>query len=309
MKNKRGITLIALVITIIVLLVLSGVSLSLVLGENGVLNKAQNATIETKNAEEKEKIEMAVAAARAVGHGVINKENLENELSKVSNNVAFNEDIEEGWKYFIYGKNYSIYKNGKVEENVETEEDNRLLPTEYQQVEYIESTGTQYIDTEYFSNKDTMVDLSFSYVKSNNDAWSNGLIFGSADNDNGKPSYSIGISKGDSFFYRNSDSSESVTEGNIQKDVKYSLKTNSNNLIVDENNYTNSNMMVLSNVQKYTAYLFARHQPTLDGGSFSKIFGKIYYCKIYDFDILKRDFIPCYSNVSVTDAKGKEIEF
>ena len=40
MKNKRGITLITLVITIIVLLVLSGITLSLMLGENGVLQKA-----------------------------------------------------------------------------------------------------------------------------------------------------------------------------------------------------------------------------------------------------------------------------
>ena len=42
-KDKRGITLIGLVLTIIVLLVLAGVSLSLVLGDNGVLNKAKQA--------------------------------------------------------------------------------------------------------------------------------------------------------------------------------------------------------------------------------------------------------------------------
>ena len=76
MKNSKGITLIALVITIIVLLVLSGVSLSLVLGDNGVINKAQNATTETRNAEEKEKIEMAVAAAQTIGHGKLITENL-----------------------------------------------------------------------------------------------------------------------------------------------------------------------------------------------------------------------------------------
>ena len=40
MKTNKGLTLIALVITIIVLLILSGVSLSLTLGENGVINKA-----------------------------------------------------------------------------------------------------------------------------------------------------------------------------------------------------------------------------------------------------------------------------
>ena len=42
LKNK-GITLIALVITIIVLLILAGVSLSMISGENGILSKAQQA--------------------------------------------------------------------------------------------------------------------------------------------------------------------------------------------------------------------------------------------------------------------------
>ena len=43
MKNKKGITLIALVITIIVLLILAGVALSLVVGEDGIVERAINA--------------------------------------------------------------------------------------------------------------------------------------------------------------------------------------------------------------------------------------------------------------------------
>lgn len=42
-KNQKGITLIALVITIIILLILAGVSLNLVLGENGLIRRAQEA--------------------------------------------------------------------------------------------------------------------------------------------------------------------------------------------------------------------------------------------------------------------------
>ena len=41
--NEKGITLIALVVTIVVILILAGVSLSLVLGNNGVINKAHEA--------------------------------------------------------------------------------------------------------------------------------------------------------------------------------------------------------------------------------------------------------------------------
>lgn len=41
MKNQKGITLIALVITIIVLLILAGVSIAMLTGENGLLNKTK----------------------------------------------------------------------------------------------------------------------------------------------------------------------------------------------------------------------------------------------------------------------------
>lgn len=43
MRNQKGITLIALVITIIVLLILAGVAISLTIGNNGLFNRAQNA--------------------------------------------------------------------------------------------------------------------------------------------------------------------------------------------------------------------------------------------------------------------------
>ena len=61
MKNK-GITLIALVITIIVLLILAGISLSLTLGKNGILTKAREARIAQRDAEIEEELKMAYAA-------------------------------------------------------------------------------------------------------------------------------------------------------------------------------------------------------------------------------------------------------
>ena len=42
-KEMKGITLIALVITIVVLLILAGVSISLLLGDNGIITKAKEA--------------------------------------------------------------------------------------------------------------------------------------------------------------------------------------------------------------------------------------------------------------------------
>ena len=53
-KQTKGITLIALVITIIVLLILAGVSIAMLTGENGILSQAQKAKSETENAAKNE---------------------------------------------------------------------------------------------------------------------------------------------------------------------------------------------------------------------------------------------------------------
>lgn len=47
-KNKKGITIIALTITIIVLLILAGVSISMLVGDNKVLNKSEESKKETE---------------------------------------------------------------------------------------------------------------------------------------------------------------------------------------------------------------------------------------------------------------------
>ena len=65
MGDNKGITLVALVVTIIVLLILAGVTISLVLGQNGIIGKAQSAQTETEKAEIKEQVELAVADVRA----------------------------------------------------------------------------------------------------------------------------------------------------------------------------------------------------------------------------------------------------
>ena len=60
MRNNKGITLIALVITIIVLLILAGVSIAMLTGDNGILTQATNAKNNTKAAEVADKINMAL---------------------------------------------------------------------------------------------------------------------------------------------------------------------------------------------------------------------------------------------------------
>ena len=51
---NKGITLVALVVTIVVLLILAGVSINLVLGENGLINNAKEAKNKTTDATNEE---------------------------------------------------------------------------------------------------------------------------------------------------------------------------------------------------------------------------------------------------------------
>ena len=67
--DKKGITLIALVVTIVVLLILAGITISLVFGSNGVIQKAQDSKEQTKIGEMREKLEMAKVPVYADGNG------------------------------------------------------------------------------------------------------------------------------------------------------------------------------------------------------------------------------------------------
>ena len=89
-NEKRGITLIALVVTIIVLLILAGISISMLTGQNGVLNRAKGAKEEYSNSTEKEQVQLSYNSAitRKLGES-ITAEELQNELNEV---VGKNED-------------------------------------------------------------------------------------------------------------------------------------------------------------------------------------------------------------------------
>ena len=62
-KENKAITLIALVITIIVLLILAAVSIATLTGQNGILTKAGEAKTNTKKAEIEEQVRIAILAS------------------------------------------------------------------------------------------------------------------------------------------------------------------------------------------------------------------------------------------------------
>ena len=83
-QNKQtGITLVALVVTIVILLILAGVSLNLVLGENGIVRRANEARSRTRIASDQEAVQMAVFGIMLDGD--LTSQKLEDELNKTRN--------------------------------------------------------------------------------------------------------------------------------------------------------------------------------------------------------------------------------
>ena len=74
MKKNKGITLVALVVTIIILIILAGVSINLILGDNGIITMAKRA---------KENMEIAAQEENLM---------LDNLLSQIDETAAYNED-------------------------------------------------------------------------------------------------------------------------------------------------------------------------------------------------------------------------
>ena len=115
-NGKNGITLIALVITIIVLLILAGVTIATLTGDNGILTKAQNA--KEKNAQKtvEEQINLAVQASKINEGLVIDKDILEQELTNNGIEITKSENDELPWTVKKDGYVYTISENGEIKE-------------------------------------------------------------------------------------------------------------------------------------------------------------------------------------------------
>ena len=164
LKSKRGISLIVLVITIIVSLILAGVAISMIAGENGILNKAINAknTAAQKRIEEEEKLAQMKSPGKKKRDN--NNENDNEEVTLInSDNGEINITSVETAKL----SNFRICGNSN-EINLPVVNN---LPNGYTQLEYIQSTGQQYIDTGYAPNTNTEVYMKFSYTELVQTSW------------------------------------------------------------------------------------------------------------------------------------------
>ena len=155
----------------------------------------------------------------------------------------------------------------------------------YIPIEYLESTGTQYIDTAYSASNGFLSQIKLMILNNKRSA-----IFGSHNptepygrNDlllatGGSYSFEIGADYVHiTNFYPNSNQIYDVTLSTVKNDVFFSVKEPYFYSEYKNASYLSSNNLYLFDVNGYT---------------FDNFIGRIYSCKIYDNDVLVRDFIP-----------------
>ena len=138
LKESKGITLIALVITIIVLLILAGVAIATLTGDNGILKKAGDAKTQTEQAKEDENLKIAIAGSYGTD-GKLNlkdlKDNLENQgINYDKNNTGFPLEVT------VNGEKKKIDENGNVTVKLESVADSKTKGTVFDDVTTLEDT-------------------------------------------------------------------------------------------------------------------------------------------------------------------------
>ena len=131
--KEKGITLIALVITIIVLLILAGVTIATLTEDNGILTRATETKEETEIGDEKEKVELSAVGALAKDNGgEIKRNNLNYELTSYIGAEGTDYTLSESETapfvvtYSDSGRSYIIDENGNVSEYVDISEDVKI---------------------------------------------------------------------------------------------------------------------------------------------------------------------------------------
>ena len=127
LKTHKGITLIALVITIIVLLILAGVAIATLTGDNGIIAKAQQAKMQNDKANEKEQIDLAVLASKINNDASIDKKTLRKELDGISNLIESGIPTSDEYSFPLIlvgktGTEYEIDEDANVSEKIDYSE-------------------------------------------------------------------------------------------------------------------------------------------------------------------------------------------
>lgn len=165
-----------------------------------------------------------------------------------------------------------------------------VLPNGYKQLEYIQSSGTQYIDTGVYGSNKLSVEIDFQPTTS--PTYDNNIaIIGSW----ASTPYSIRYYTQGLYFFYGSDQTDASTGNSALIETKrHKIKTDKNKLYLDGTlikTYTENTFTTESNLA-----IFGQRGSSATSRLSS---AKLYNCKIYDGDKLIRNFVPCTNSSDV----------
>lgn len=188
----------------------------------------------------------------------------------------------------IYIKNSAWKENNEIlfkktnwinHKNIYIKYNPQSLPTGYTALEYIQSSGTQYINTGVVPSENTKMQIKFST------STSKGVIAGS---DKGYKVSSFMLAVTIATFNTGS-LAVSLADGS-----KHSVKLYSNNVIIDNSNKGSGGSGSFTTT--YPIYLFGNNR---SGSSSELISGKIYSCSLYNSTTKIRNFIPAKNSSNI----------
>lgn len=156
------------------------------------------------------------------------------------------------------------------------------LPQGYQEVEYIESSGTQYIDTGFKPNQDTRVVCDIDYTLTSATAWLFGARTASQDRTYNVLAYA-------SQYRSDYNNVTTGAESSANPSGRFTLDKDKN--VTRFNGVAGATLTYAAFQCEYTLYLFANNNAGAAAGHGTF---KMYACQIYDNGNLIRDFVPCY---------------
>ena len=172
-KKNKGITLIALVVTIIVLLILSGVTITMLLGENGIIKQTVTAKENSEKSGDLERLKLKVLGSLDDG-GNISIEKLKEELKE--DNIEYSQN--DNWPIRVCMENnnkYIITKEGHIiEDTISYNKDSLMVCLDATHNTYSGYDGNTRIWYDLSGNENNAILSNFEY----NDVsgWNNGSL-------------------------------------------------------------------------------------------------------------------------------------
>ena len=165
-----------------------------------------------------------------------------------------------------------------------------LLPNEYTQVDYIENSGTQFIDTGFKPNQNTSVEMEVLIPQNSAEVT---RFFETRNTNYVNKSFGIlNFRDYNNIFQFRYDIQFAKNNYKLDVETKYKIRTNKNNVYVNDEWIFNANPSSFQTNYNLALFGFANNSDNVADTSTYRL----YSFKLYDNGVLIRDYVPCYRN-------------